>query len=214
MPAEAQGEETAADFRAAHHLGVQPLGDLVALIEQTTGHDVAVLDTEPDEHGLTMRDPMRNVTFIGVARTRNPMRHRSTLAYELAHVTFDDWNQGDLSARSPQEIRADAFARHLLVPGDGLRELFGDRDDMSEAEMSGIVQRFLVSPPVAAIALHDVGYIDVTTKQKWMSLSTPQLATRFGWSDQYQALQSDSDRTRPPPNAFSPALSPATARVW
>jgi len=36
------------------------MGDLVAVIEQATGIDVAVLEVGPDEHGLTMRPPKRN----------------------------------------------------------------------------------------------------------------------------------------------------------
>src|SRR5690625_1333285 len=63
MNAELQGKRAAEAFREEHHLGVQPLGDLVALIEQTTGHDVAVLDAGPHEHGLTMRDPSRDAVF-------------------------------------------------------------------------------------------------------------------------------------------------------
>lgn len=208
MTLEQQGKEAAASFRREHHLEVQPLGDLVALIEQTTGHDVAVLDAGPDEHGLTMRDPMRDVAFIGVARTRNPMRQRSTLAHELAHALFGDWTDGeDFSDRSPEEIRADAFARHLLVPGEGLKAFLGHREPLTEADLSAVVQWFLVSPPIAAIALCESGYIDNATKQQWMTLSTPRLATRFGWSDQYQSLQNDADRTRSPQRLLARTVS-------
>jgi hypothetical protein len=91
LTAETEGSASAARFRKDHHLGVQPLGDLLEVIEQATGIDVAVLDVGPDEHGLTMRDPARGTVFIGVARTRNPMRQRSTLAHELGHVLFEDW---------------------------------------------------------------------------------------------------------------------------
>lgn len=208
MTLEQQGEAAAAAFRSEHHLGVQPLGDLVALIERTTGHEVAVLDAGPDEHGLTMRDPVRDVAFIGVARTRNPMRQRSTLAHELAHVLFGDWTDGeDLSTRSPEEIRADAFARHLLVPGDGLKAFLGHRETPTEADLSAVVQWFLVSPAIAAIALRSCGYIDTPTKQEWMTLSAPRLATRFGWTDQYQSLQDDADRTRAPQRLLARAVS-------
>lgn len=201
MNAEAEGCRAAVRFRQEHRLGVQPLGDLVAIIEQTTGIDVAVLDAGPDEHGLTMRDPKRNATFIGVARTRKPMRQRSTLAHELGHIQFDDWasaDAGDWSTRSPAEIRADAFARHLLLPSDGLRAFLDDREQVTQSTLSAIVQRFLVSPAVAAIALHQASYIDAATKTEWKALSTPQLAVRYGWIDQYQALQSDANRRRAP----------------
>lgn len=201
---------SAAQFRRDHHLGVQPLGDLVAVIEQATGIDVAVLDAGPDEHGLTMRDPVRGTVFIGVARTRNPMRQRSTLAHELGHVLFEDWadsDAGDWSDHDPAESRADAFARHLLIPVEGLRDFVGQRSAAAESGLSAVVQRFLVSPSIAAIALLEAGYIDEATKRDWMRLSTPQLAARFGWADQYQVLQAGSDRRRAPQRLLARAIA-------
>jgi Zn-dependent peptidase ImmA (M78 family) len=207
--AETEGSASAARFRQDHHLGVQPLGDLLEIIEQATGIDVAVLDAGPDEHGLTMRDPARGTVFIGVARTRNPMRQRSTLAHELGHVLFEDWvgsDTGDWSDRSPAEIRADVFARHLLVPVEGLREFIGTPSPIGPSTLSAVVQRFLVSPQIAAIALRQAGYIDEAAKQEWMTLSAPQLAARFGWTDQYQLLQAGSDRRRAPQRLLSRAI--------
>lgn len=209
MNAEAEGRTCAARFRQDHHLGVQPLGDLVAVVEQTTGIDVAVLDVGPDEHGLTMRDPRHNTVFIAVARTRNPMRQRSTLAHELGHVLFEDWSDNDVvnwSDRTHEEIRADAFARHLLLPLDGLRAFLESGRPVTQPTLSEVVQRFLVSPAVAAIALQQAGYIDIAAKQEWMALSSGQLAVRFGWSDQYHALQADSDQRRAPQRLLARAI--------
>jgi Zn-dependent peptidase ImmA (M78 family) len=206
---ETEGRTAAERFRQEHRLGVQPLGDLVTIIEQATRIDVAVLDVGPEEHGLTMRDPARGAVFIGVARTPNPMRQRSTLAHELGHVLFEDWadnGTSNWSERSPVEIRADAFARHLLVPVDGLREFLGDREFATQPTLSSVVQRFLVSPQIAAIALHQANYIDDNTKQEWMALTAPQLAARFGWSDQYRALQADSDQRRAPQQLLARAI--------
>lgn len=210
MNAETEGRTAAARFRREHHLGMQPLGDLVAVIDQTTKIDVAVLDVGPDEHGLTMRDPARGAVFIGVARTRNPMRQRSTLAHELGHVLFEDWADSGASSwsdRSPAEIRADAFARHLLVPVEGLREFLESRELVTQSTLSEVVQRFLVSPQIAAIALHQADYIDDAAKQEWMALTAPKLAARFGWSDQYRALQADSDHRRAPQRLLARAIT-------
>lgn len=208
MSAEHDAAAAAASFRSDHHLGIQPLGDLVALIERTTGHDVAVLEAGPDEHGLTMRDPARQAVFIAVARSCNPMRQRSTLAHELAHVLFSDWTGAeDLDRRSPAEVRADAFARHLLIPGEGLKVFLSHSRDVAEAELSAVVQWFLVSPALAAIALYHWDYIDTITKDHWMQLSTPQLATRYGWMDQYRSLQDDANRTRSPQRLLARAVA-------
>jgi Zn-dependent peptidase ImmA (M78 family) len=207
---EAEARAAAERFRRKHRLGTQPLGDLVALIEQATGIDVAVLDAGPDEHGLTMQDPERDVVIIGVARTRNPMRQRSSLAHELCHVLFGDWSQtgaGGWADRTPAETRADAFARHLLLPAAGLRAFLGSEGSVSESVLSEVVQRFLVSPAIAAIAMHQAKYIDKATKEDWMGLTAPQLAARFGWSDQYHALRADSDQRRAPQRLLARAIA-------
>jgi hypothetical protein len=138
------------------------------------------------------------------------MRQRSTLAHELGHVLFEDWidnDASDWSDRSPAEIRADAFARHLLIPVEGLREFIGARFSVGRSTLSAVVQRFLVSPPIAAIALRQGGYIDEAIKQEWMTLSAPQLAARFGWADQYQVLQVSSDRRRAPQRLLARAIT-------
>ncbi len=209
MNPEVEGRAAAEKFRQDHRLGLQPLGDLVALIEQSASVDVAVLDVGPDEHGLTMRDPQRGAVFIGVARTRHPMRQRSTLAHELAHVVFSDWADNttcDWSAPSPTESRANAFARHLLLPIEGLKAFLTHASEINRATLSAVVQRFLVSPQIAAIALEQAGYIDADTKREWKSATAPQLAVRFGWSDQYHALQADSDQRRAPQRLLTRAI--------
>jgi Zn-dependent peptidase ImmA (M78 family) len=210
MDVEVEGREAAERFREEHRLGVQPLGDLVAIIEQATGVDVAVLDVGPDEHGLTMRDPSRCAVFIGVARMRHPMRQRSTLAHELAHVVFEDWagnGSAPWSARTPVERRADAFARNLIVPRDGLRQFVNGRDPSSLSTLSAIVQRFLVSPRMAAIAAYQAGVIDAVVKDQWAQWTTPSLAVRFGWSDHYLVLQGDSDQRRAPQRLLARAIN-------
>ncbi|AII11483.1 ImmA/IrrE family metallo-endopeptidase [Rhodococcus opacus] len=199
MSAESEGREAAAAFRREHGLGTQPLGDLVALIEQTTGIDVAVLDVDLNEHGLTMFDPVRNAVVVGVTRTRNPMRQRSTLAHELAHVLFKDWTkEPNVHSGSHEESRANVFARHLLIPVEGVQEIVG-AVSADLGTLSKVVQLFEVSPAIAAIAMQQAGYIDWETKELWMSCETaPRLAARFGWSDHYEALQEQSDKLRAP----------------
>jgi hypothetical protein len=114
---------------------------------------------------------------------------------------------GDWSDRSPAEIRADAFARHLLVPVEGLQEFIKPRSPVGPSTLSAVVQRFLVSPKIAAIAMRQAGYINEATKQEWMTLSAPQLAARFGWTDQYQLLQAGSDRRRAPQRLLARAIT-------
>ncbi|NNH76031.1 ImmA/IrrE family metallo-endopeptidase [Nocardia uniformis] len=209
MSAESEGRAAAERYREDHHLGYQPLGDLVTLIEQTIGADVAVLETGPDQHGMTMRHRDRGTVYIAVARTPHPMRQRSTLAHELAHVVFGDWaEEPQVDSASPAESRANAFARHLLLPLMGVRELVAAEQDRDElALLSKVVQRYLVSPPIAAIALEQVGYLDGQAKARLRVETTPRLAARFGWSDQYQAMQAESNRRRAPQQLLAWAIA-------
>lgn len=210
---EDEGRGAAAKFRADHGLGVWPLNDLVSLIETRMDIDVAILDVEENggEHGLTMFDPKSEAIFIGVAKTDHPMRQRSTLAHELSHALFRDWVDFDQPmplTREPREQRADAFARHLLLPENALRWFLAacTPGELSLSHLSAVVQTFLVSPAIAAIAMASAGYINAKTKAQWMSLRTPALATQFGWLDQYRTLQADSSRTRAPQRLLTRAI--------
>lgn len=198
-----RGEEAAKraadEFRHQYRLGIQPLGDLVAVVENTIGCDVAVLEAPGDEHGLTVRDPVTGTVFIGVLRSDRPMRQRSSLAHELGHLVSDDWENGEqLSSSDPREVRANAFARHLLIPEEGLREFLGERADATLKDLSDVVQHFLVSPAIAVIAMRESGYISAEAAAEWKRESSRALATRFGWTDQYKSLQEASNRTRAP----------------
>lgn len=205
MSAEFEGRARADAYRDQHRLGYQPLGDLVALIEQLEGIDVAIIPVDdPDAHGLSMSDQQTGTVRIAAACTPNPMRQRSTLAHELGHVLFGDHSdphEDGWGMPGPVESRADAFARHLLVPLAGLTAVLGgprDADPVTEATLSMLVQRFQASPVIVAIQLAQAGYITEDQKQQWRGLSTPRLAARYGWSEQYAALQQESSTHRSP----------------
>lgn len=215
MSAESEGKARAEEFRREHDLGHQPLEDLVALIDLTVGLDVAILDAERDEHGMAMQDPERGVTIIAVARTRHPMRQRSTLAHELGHVLFGDYARpkpDQWDERSHEECRADAFARHLLVPLNGVRSFSHDGPAVL-ADLSRLVQRFQASPQMVAIQLREGRRISQAQVRSWASITTPQLAAQFGWSDQYHALQRESDARRAPQRLLARATTGYLANV-
>lgn len=104
-------------------------------------------------------------------------------------------------------MRADAFARHLLLLQKGIIAFLGDHERVDGSTLSEIVQHFRVSPAIAAIGLHDAGYIDPNITPGWMRLPTRMLDTRFGWSDYYETLQADSDRLRAPQGLVARAIA-------
>lgn len=206
MTAELEGRLGANRYRSDRHLGLLPLGDLVTLIERLEGIDVAILPVaDPDAHGLTVSDPKTGVTRIAAAATSNPMRQRSTLAHELAHHIFDDhlnpsdprWGQ-----TGPLESRADAFARHLLLPLEAVeQELSGvQAGAVTEQHLSSLVQQWVISPAMASIQLRQLGMISEAQKNLWVSAnaSTRRLAARYGWTEQYAALARESQQHRSP----------------
>ena len=88
-----------------------------------------------------------------------------------------------------------------------MRDFIGQRSPVGESALSGVLQRFVVSPKIAAIALCQAAYIDEATKQEWRTLTAPKLAARFGWADQYQVLQASSDRRRAPQRLLARAIT-------
>jgi Zn-dependent peptidase ImmA (M78 family) len=218
---EQEAREAAGRFRAENGLGVAPVSDLVALIEQTMRVDVTVLPIEEDdEHGLTMVDPNRGVTIVAVPTSEHPMRWRSNLAHELAHLVFEDHQAGKAGALSRDglvERRAQSFARHLLIPADGIRHVLAratpslgalaQRDPLPMRVLSDLTQRFQVSPQVAAIQLRDMDLITQSTCDEWSAQTTPSVAARFGWVDQYTALQGESRQHRAPQRLLARAVA-------
>ncbi|XAS76456.1 ImmA/IrrE family metallo-endopeptidase [Dermatophilaceae bacterium Sec6.4] len=202
MSPESEGQARAEQFRHEKHLGLQPIGDAFALFELVPQLDVASLAvSNPDEHGMTAHDPARGVTKVVVACTQNPLRQRSTLAHELAHVLFRDHeyaSQGKLTGREDYEQRADAFARHLLVPLQGLRDFLGPQEPLSTADLSRLVQWFVASPQMMLIQLARAAYIDQARKDLWWNHTGPWLAGNHGWMPQYRALQVESATPRAP----------------
>lgn len=219
MSNESEGREAAEKFRSTHRLGEGPLSDLPSLIEETTGADVAILPVPDDEHGLTAHDPIRDVTIIGVAQNDRPLRQRFTLAHELAHIVFTDYATSDgsseepLPAQSPKEVRANAFARHLLIPQPGLKDFLGEGPGNSMSDLSKTVRWFQVSPQVALIALHEAGYIDQRTKQTRFSIPASALAAQFGWADQYRSMQQGAQLPRAPRNLVARTIEGYRAGV-
>jgi Zn-dependent peptidase ImmA (M78 family) len=201
----------AMEFRDRNGLDIAPITDIVAIIEQTRNVDVAVLDVDDsDEHGLTMMDPERDVTVVAVASSENPMRWRSTLGHELGHLVFNDNDVGkpaSLTFDAAIETRAQAFARHLLLPTEAVHRFMARRKTRNLATFSDLVQRFQVSPAIVAIQLCQGGYLAEDSYQRFSSMYTPSLAARFGWMDQYRALQAESRQRRSPQRLLARAVA-------
>lgn len=202
MTNEQRAKKLAENFREQYGLGDVPIKDMFELVHATAGIDIISMHAAEAEHGLSMADPATGRAVIAVATTTHPMRQRSSIAHELGHLLAGDLERpASLSPgeRGPEEIRADAFARHLLMPLSGVRRRFpAPEDEFSLANLSDLVQEFEVSPHLAAIQLRTLKLINRGTCGAWSTLSATYLATTFGWLSQYRSLAADSAQPRAP----------------
>lgn len=201
---EQEARARAAAFRNDHSLGTLPIKDVFEMAHAATGVDVFSIEAGEEEHGLSMLDTDTGRQVIVVATTPHPTRQRTCVAHELGHLLRGDLDNPAPSPpgeRSPAEICADAFARHLLLPLQAVHAKLRDTDGASLAELSDLVQEYEVSPAIAAIQLREAKRIDETTCDEWKRLSTRQLAVQFGWLNQYDAL-AEAARTPRAPQAL------------
>ncbi|BCY13213.1 ImmA/IrrE family metallo-endopeptidase [Actinoplanes sp. L3-i22] len=210
-PNEQHAQQLADAFRAEHGLDDAPIKDMHELVHATKGIDVISMSVPDAEHGLSMCDPVTGRVVIAVATTPHPMRQRSSIAHELGHVVSGDLERDARlvpGERSPEEIRADAFARHLLLPLDGVRHRIpaGTSGGLALSALSDLVQEFEVSPHLAAIQLRTLGLIDAGTCTAWSGKSAANLAMTFGWASQYRGLTADSSAPRAPQSLMARAV--------
>lgn len=207
MNNEGIGRKAAEQFRAKHALGTAPILNMAHLIERTMGIGVAYVQSSVPGHGMTMLWDGKYLMAVGC--TNHPMRLRSTLAHELGHLELGTVDRGttavNWSDRRPEEIQADAFARHLLVPLAAVADMVnGKKVELST--LSGLVQTYLASPSMVAIQMRDVGAIDASTCKQWSALATGTIAARFGWHSDYRALVEQSSEPRGPQNLMARAM--------
>lgn len=118
-----QGERVAEAERGWLGLGIEPLLDLVDLMERQGVRAVAA--PMPSEvSGLTLVDDAAGVV-VAVNGRHGYNRQRFSLAHEYAHVLFDRDRQACVSHRTDQEslreVRANSFAAAFLLPAEGAR---------------------------------------------------------------------------------------------
>lgn len=210
MSNESRAQLLASAFRTDHGLGLAPLGDIFEVVHAFAGVDVLSMEASEAEHGLSMLLPSSARVAIAVATTQHPMRQRSSVAHELGHVLAGDL-ETDVpltpGERTPEEIRADAFARHLLLPVEAVTARLGPRQGgAGEADLSTLVQEFEVSPHLAAIQLRHAGYITASVCDQWRTLSAATVAARHGWLGKYRTLVAESSQPRAPQGLVTMAV--------
>lgn len=223
--AQRQGRRMAEMVRAGLNLGSDELGDLADLIEMHFGADVVLSPLGTNSDGLCAHVGDRAVI---VASSDFDAGHvRFTLAHELGHHLVGDPRevidepQVEPSAGSLEERRVSAFAAHLLIPHEGVKDMLAwlnvsrkSFDDGSRRAARGalaLMARYGASAPATVYQLADFGYIgDVNL---WVDRVTA-LANRDMDKSADQAAQttlSVMPAVRPPRRLFEAAVDAAVA---
>ena len=158
---ENEGEVVAEDLRAEWKLGIDPIPNITALLENL-GIKVVFIDLPKNVSGLTClaRKPNQNLTLPVIVANEDMTleRRRFTLAHELGHRLID--------AESPvdHEKAANVFAGAFLVPKDHLiREVGRYRNALAFKEFVRLKRRYRVSAATLLLRLKEVDIIDQST---------------------------------------------------
>ena len=173
---EDEGEILAQDLRKEWKLGIDPIPNMTALLEDR-GIKVLVLPLPKGVSGLTasVRRPRyrRTVPVIVVNQEVSLERRRLTLAHELAHRLIDPDSPVD------HEKASNVFAGAFLVPHDHLvREIGKERNALGYREIVHLKRMYRVSAAALLVRLRQVGIIDQsalayafqTFARKWRSV--------------------------------------------
>ncbi|MFI6347151.1 helix-turn-helix domain-containing protein [Streptomyces sp. NPDC050560] len=163
--AERQGRHLARRARQDLGLGSHELGDLPGLIERHFGVDVALSPLGTRTDGLCAHG--EGVALIVASTDFSPGHVRFTLAHELGHHLLGDpravINEGepDMFADDLQEKRVNAFAGHLLMPEEGIRETLGwlSGGRVTERGLVALMEQFGVSLAALVYQLCVLGLI-------------------------------------------------------
>lgn len=128
-------------------------------VAQSLGANIRYSPFEGDISGMLFRD--KDQTVIGVNSLHHPNRQRFTIAHEIGHLllhkgtevhvdrTFRVNLRSDVSSQAvdSDEIEANRFAAHLLMPQDFLtKDLKGQEIDMEkEDDLRRLATKYRVS---------------------------------------------------------------------
>lgn len=158
---EKDGETLAQDLRKDWQLGIDPIPNMTALLEDR-GIKVLVTPLPDRVSGLTClvrrtRHKAR-VPVIVVNQNVSLERRRLTLAHELAHRLTDESSPVD------HERASNVFAGAFLVPFNHLvREIGKRRNALGYEELVQLKRMYRVSAAALLVRLKQVGVIDDST---------------------------------------------------
>ena len=203
-PAVDQGRRLAGQVRQALRLGDGPLGPLPEVLEERLRLDVDFSPLPEAVDGLCVSVGERALVMVGSSKPSS--RQRFTLAHELAHYLVDDLDplyvdERGVRTRSVAEMRANAFAAHLLMPEPGVRAVIdGFTDDAERAVRVALT--FGTSVSAAAYQLGNLGLLPDSIRDRLTQAGSRPLLMRYALPSDWQQDESGRGRLRPPSRLY------------
>jgi Zn-dependent peptidase ImmA (M78 family)/transcriptional regulator with XRE-family HTH domain len=203
-PAVDQGRRLARKVRRALRLGDGPLGPLPEVLEERLRLDVDFSPLPEAVDGLCVSVGDRALVLVGSSKPSS--RQRFTLAHELAHYLVDDLDplyvdERGVRSRSVAEMRANAFAAHLLMPEPGVRAAIQGRADDAERAVR-VALAFGTSVSAAAYQLGNLGLLPETVRERLTEAGSRPLLMRYALPSDWQQDESARGRVRPPSRLY------------
>jgi Zn-dependent peptidase ImmA (M78 family)/transcriptional regulator with XRE-family HTH domain len=206
-PAVDQGRRLAGEVRRALRLGDGPIVRFPELLEERFRLDVDFSPLPEAVDGLCVSVGARALILVGSSKPSS--RQRFTLAHELAHYLVDDLDplyvdERGVRARSVTEMRANAFAAHLLMPEPGVRAAIqGTADDAERAVRVALA--FGTSVSAAAYQLGNLGLLPEAVRERLIDAGAKPLLMRYALPSDWHQDESGRGRVRPPGRLYSRA---------
>lgn len=206
-PAVDQGRRLAGEVRRALGLGDGPIARFPELLEERFQLDVDLSPLPEAVDGLCVSVGARALILVGSGKPSS--RQRFTLAHELAHYLVDDLDplyvdERGVRARSVAEMRANAFAAHLLMPEPGVRTAIeGTADDAERAVRVALT--FGTSVSAAAYQLGNLGLLPEAVRDRLIDAGAKPLLMRYALPSDWQQDESGRGRVRPPARLYARA---------
>jgi len=152
------------------HLGIEPIADLVSVVEESGLRVVGADLSEDDVDGAFLFVPEYDSAVALINRAKPSLIQRFTLAHEYGHLLLhrnraEIWERDFIRANSVEERQANAFAAAFLMPKPLIERMYDEygfskkRDALPMYGWLVMTRRLQVSPQALAHRLYNLGYI-------------------------------------------------------
>jgi len=173
-----QIEIIAQQERGRLQLGMEPIADLVSVVEEAGLRVVGADLPEDDIEGAFLTMPECDASVALINRSKPALRQRFTLAHEYGHLLLHRSkgfivDQAVFQMTSPEERQANAFAAAFLMPKALIERMYNEyefpkrRDKLPLYGWLLMTRRMQVSAHALAWRLYNLGYIS-ESERNWV----------------------------------------------